>query len=613
MYNLDNVTQEVRNGADVIVHFENIEVEVESLDKVVIKSHKIYTVINEDGKSELLFHVYASKFISLEEAEIKVYDANGKQTGKYKKKDMRTIAMGEGLIEDGYEIYFPISVTSYPVTVDVKYEQRLKSTLFFPDYRFISPREGVVESSYTAKIPAEMSLRYKAKNTFIEPNISEDGKYKIYKWTIKNLAPIEYEPGSVAIRNRYPHILIVPNKFSHYGFNGDFSSWKNFGTWIRDLYQGLDVLPADRQQFYLTLTKDAASEKEKIKRIYSYMQQNFRYVSIQLGIGGMRPFPAEFTDQKKYGDCKGLSNYMKAALKAAGIKSYIGIINREYNGEPADPDFPANEFNHAILCVPGIKDSIWLECTSSTAEMGELETTTQNRNALLITDEGGVLVSTPKSRPDENILSMVSTVTISTDLSGMIETIFTSKGEFKQILNDILKDNKDEQKQAIVSYFGFKQPDDFILTKESSNDNKVSLTMAITKVPEFNAGNKLFLPSHIHKMWSRTLPKAENRKSDFYFIFPFEKRDTTIFKFPAGIKPDVLPKETELKCDYAIYKTTYWYSDKENAIYSAALLILKQHKISASDYSSVKKFFDNMAQDDAQKMVVQKTAEQKGF
>src|SRR4030095_3800912 len=136
------------------------------------------------------------------------------------------------------------------------------------------------------------------------------------------------------------------------------------------------------------LVKDAPSESEKIKRIYEYMQNNFRYVSIQLGIGGYRPFSATFTDQKKYGDCKGLSNYMKAALKSVGIKSHIAIINAQYNAEPVDPDFPANNFNHAILCVPG-KDTIWLECTSSSAEFGKLGTFTENRNALLVTENGG--------------------------------------------------------------------------------------------------------------------------------------------------------------------------------------------------------------------------------
>jgi hypothetical protein len=357
------------------------------------------------------------------------------------------------------------------------------------------------------------------------------------------------------------------------------------------------------------------SEKEKIKRIYNYMQQNFRYVSIQLGIGGLRPFSADFTDKKKYGDCKALSNYMMAALKAVNIKSHVAIINASFNQEPVDADFPANNFDHVILCIPYAKDSIWLECTSSTAEFGELGTFTENRNALLITDNGGVLVPTPKSQHTSNTLSTFTTVTISSDLSGLTETIFNAKGDYRELMADILKDKKDDQKKALVFYFGFKQPDDFILSKEESdNSHKTKLRMSLSKVHEFNAGEKLFVNPRPYKIWATTLPKAENRKMDYYFRFPFQKNDTTVVKLPAGSKPDALPKENKYSCSYATYHSKYWYNETENAIYSATSLILNQHKVLAADYASVRKFFGEISQDDSQKIVLLKPAvEKKAF
>src|SRR5213076_654770 len=121
------------------------------------------------------------------------------------------------------------------------------------------------------------------------------------------------------------------DQFSFYGSQGNLSSWKSLGEWLNGLYNGQDELPEERKAFQANLVKDAPGDREKVRLIYKYMQENFRYVSIQLGIGGLKPFPATFTDQKKYGDCKGLSNYMKASLKAVGIKSYVAIINSQYN------------------------------------------------------------------------------------------------------------------------------------------------------------------------------------------------------------------------------------------------------------------------------------------
>jgi hypothetical protein len=620
VFSLATVPDAIKTKAAVIIHLDNTEVKIESTDKVNINVRKIFTVMNDEGKDELVFRQYSSKNQFLEDAEIKVYDARGKQIERHKKKEMTTVAVGEGLVEDGYLTFYNISTRSYPVTIEVNYEQRFKSTLNIPDYHFIGSEEGVIESNYTVRVPSDLNFRYKNVNTSIMPIAGQEGNYKIYKWNVKNLPPLDWEEGGVSVRDRYPHVAMAVDKFAFYGILGDLSSWKSFGAWLNRLYSGLDVLPAERQQFFIKLVSDATDEKEKIRKIYSYLQENFRYVSIQLGIGGLKPFSAEFTDQKKYGDCKALSNYMKAALKAVGIKSYVAIINAEHNVEPVDPSFPANYFNHVILCVPGGKDSTWLECTSATADFGELGTFTENRNALLVTEEGGILVPTPKSKSSSNIISTVTKVTVQNNLTAETETIFTAKGEYKETLTSILKQNRDKQKEDIIFYLGFKQPDDFLLSKDSSDPSKTKLLMVLRSVAEFSAGSKLFIKPRVYQVSKTKLPKSENRKLDFYFRFPFEKYDTTIFKLPIGFKHDVLPESKDLKCDYASYKTKYWYNETEHSIYAATSLILKKHKIPVNAYASVKTFFDDVLLDDAQRMVVKKgeaqakpTEEKKAF
>ena len=614
-YSLTNVPETVRNNADVVVHRENVDVDIQGVEKFTIKVDRIFTVVNENAKEEMIFHQYSSKNISLEDAEIKVYDATGKQTARYKKKDMRTSAIGEGLIEDGYVTYYSVPANSYPITLEFKYEARIKGTLNIPDYVLAGDNEGIVESDYTIHVLSNLGFRYKAKHTDVQPVVTDEGSVRTYKWGVRNLAPLKEEAGATEGIDRSPHIAFAVDKFSYYGLEGDLSSWKNFGSWINGLYNGLDNLPADRQQFFTDLVKDATTNKEKIALIYHYLQENFRYVSIQLGIGGLKPFPADFTDKKKYGDCKGLSNYMKAALKSVGIKSYVAIINAEYDREPADPDFPENGFDHVILCVPDQKDSVWLECTSSSNDFNELGTFTENRYALLITDEGGVLVATPKSQSSSNTLFTTTAITMSDDLSASTETVFAAKGEYRELMNETLKSSRDDQKKIAVRSLGFKQPDDFEFIKEPGAASTTKLKMLVAKLPEFSAGDKLFISVRMYKLWSMVLPKADDRKLDFYFRFPFEKTDTTVLKLPPGAKADVLPKGNEINCKYASFRSKYWYDETSNSVYSVCTFVLKQHKIPAADYASVKKFFDDLMQDDSQKIVIRKAVspEKKAF
>jgi hypothetical protein len=350
--------------------------------------------------------------------------------------------------------------------------------------------------------------------------------------------------------------------------------------------------------------------------IYSYLQQNFRYVSIQLGIGGYKPFSASFTDEKKYGDCKALSNFMKAALKSVGIRSHVAVINSQYNMEPVDPEFPSNDFNHMILCVPRDRDSIWLECTSNSAAFGELGSSTENRNALLVTEKGGVLVPTPRSRAEANQYDSYTEIKMDQDLSALTDTRINTRGYFYELLNYMIKEKKDDQKYMILKYLGFKQPDDFILVAEPGNKFKYSLRMALRKLPEFNAGTKYFINPRVNKLWSDKLPASEDRMQDFYFQNPFQVRDTTVMFLPKGFTVDVLPKEKSLKCNYGTYHFSSWHNQEQNAVYTATTLVLENYKVPARDYKQVKNFFDEVIKDDTQRLVIKGTpgeAEKKAF
>ncbi|OQP40882.1 hypothetical protein A4H97_14835 [Niastella yeongjuensis] len=604
-YALLSIPETIKKDAGIVKRLEEITFEVTDIDRSFMSVHQVITVMNEKGKSALHFAEYTDKFHILEDAEVKVFDANGRQTNRFRQKDMITRAgYSDNLIDDNKITYIEFSSTSYPVTFEVTYSIRFRGNIFYPTFNIQGANESVESSVFTAKVPKDLDLRYKEKNTTLKPETGEDGNYKWYRWSVKNLPAVKYEAGSVS---PYPYVMLAPNRFKFDAFEGDLSTWKGFGMWCANLWKGLDKLPADRVAFFNDLVKDAPDNYEKIRRLYSYLQKNFRYVSIQLGIGGFRPFSADFTDKKKYGDCKALSNCMKAMLTAVGIKSYSAVINAGNNAMAMDPDFPVQLSNHVVLCVPMEKDSVWLECTSNITDFNVLGAFTENRNALLITENGGVLVPTPESKCSENVFKVHTVIDLQTDGSGKTNTTFTSTGEFKIQMKYYLEEKKDDQKEFIVNSLNFKQPDEFTLKQvDGSAAFTTHLDMLYEKVPEFNAGNKLFISPRIYRFWSRSLPQSEERKQDYYFSYPFERIDTTLFKLPAGAAVEALPRPKALTNEFATYTTQYWYNESEKAVYCTAALVLKKQKIPAASYAEIKKLFDDILLDDTQRIVIKK-------
>ena len=148
--------------------------------------------------------------------------------------------------------------------------------------------------------------------------------------------------------------------------------------------------------------------------VYEYFQNKTRYVNVQIGIGGWQPIEANTVDRLGYGDCKALAFYLKTLLDKVGVKSYYTIIHAGNDAEALIKDFPSNQFNHVILCVPmeNKKDTIWLESTNQIIPFGYIGTFTDDRDALLIDESGGRIVHTPKYTAQDNIIIRKATVTL---------------------------------------------------------------------------------------------------------------------------------------------------------------------------------------------------------
>jgi hypothetical protein len=357
------------------------------------------------------------------------------------------------------------------------------------------------------------------------------------------------------------------------------------------------------------MVSGAKSDHEKIDIIYNYLQDNFRYVSIQLGIGGFKPFPASFTDQKKYGDCKGLSNYMHSCLAAVGIKSYMALINAHYDATPVEVDFPINRFNHMILCVPLKTDTIWLECTSTTNACGALGSFTENRNALLLTENGGVLVRTPPSKASENKLSVSNVVNLTENgMGGKMNSTIVTTGDFRSDFIQALQNvTTDEQKSFLVKTLELPAPDEFEFTMPANikqQDLVSTLNASFEKVASFKSGSKIFLNRQMEKSLTFTLPDNENRTQDYYFEFPFQKTDSTVYVLPQGFTIEHLPEPANFSCKYGTYTSKCLYDETKRTITSVASMEMNQYKIPPADYAETNLFLKKIAGDGSQKIIV---------
>jgi hypothetical protein len=98
-------------------------------------------------------------------------------------------------------------------------------------------------------------------------------------------------------------------------------------------------------------------------------------------------------DKLGYGDCKALTYYTKSLMDVVEIPSFYTIVNAGISKKNIEKEVVSVQGNHAFLCLPQEKDTIWLECTSQKVPFGFKNSFTDDRDVLAITPIGGKIFS----------------------------------------------------------------------------------------------------------------------------------------------------------------------------------------------------------------------------
>ena len=610
-YTVSGIPDSLKKNADAVIRLDEATLEVLSPSKYKKREHQIITILNKKADHYLDHGFQFDKFNKIEHVEIRVYNEFGQEIKKYTKKDfeVRSAYDGISLVTDDKVMRLQTPVPGFPCTIEVISESSSSSYLELPNWYMNTDNESNELFRYVVKVPTDIDIRYRSRNFNLKPVIQTSGNQKIYTWEVKNVPVKKLESGSYEKGHYLPQIEVVPTQFEYDGYRGLFNTWKDFGAWNYALYeQKNDPFTEQRISEIKSLAGSQPDVRSKVAVLYGYLKRNMRYVSIQLGIGGFKPFTVRFVDEKKYGDCKALSNYMRSMLAVVGIKSYPALINAGYNKTPADPDFPSDPFNHVILCVPDGKDSIWLECTSNNNASGFLGSFTENKNALLLTENGGVLVPTPRSSYANNILNVRTDIFLRPDGGATVNSSLHSTGDIFSFYNQLRQMSPDRQKEIMIKYLNYKAPDGFksLEGRDSAGGYVSEFKFDYEKLFDFNAGSKYFFSQRLNKFNDEELAGTETRETEYLFEFPYLKRDTTIFHLPAEFHIENLPPPMELKNNLAEYKSEIIYNQANNTVCLYTHLILKYNIIQPASYNELATFFQSLNRHQNQKMILKK-------
>lgn len=610
-YSILNIPAELMKNANVIKRMESYRYEITEKNKATIKQKVAYTILNDGGDPWATFWEWYDRFRSIESLDGTLYNAMGKKIKSLKKSEIQDLSGSDdaSLADDNRVKKGSFYYKEYPFTVEFEVEIRLKGTMFLPHWL---PQERNYMSVQSCKLtvvsPSSNPLHYKMFNYRGEPTITEEKDNKVYTWEVKDMPAVEYEYAAPSWRELTTSVFLATEKFTIGDYEGSNASWKDFGRFVYDLKKDRDVLPEDVKKKVHELTDGVTDPKEKVRKLYAYMQQNTRYISIQLGVGGWQPFDANFVASKKYGDCKALSNYMYSLLKEAGIKSVYTCITSSSNDNYLLTDLPSSQFNHIILFVPDGKDTTWLECTSQTLSAGYIGGGTGNRFALAVDENGGTLVRTPKYGKEENLQLRHITATI--DETGMLKAAIQTKymaeqqdklhyvttGLSRDKLMEYLKENIDLATYDVTNFSYQKEQSSLPVISEKLDlvaDNYATVS-----------GKRCFIVPNIISRTYRKIKPTESRKYDLVLDFEFRDVDSTEITIPVGYATEAVPQDVKIESKFGKYSNSIKVAGNKITYYRTYEHL--SGRFPPADYNELVKFYEAVYKADRNRVVLVK-------
>jgi hypothetical protein len=228
-------------------------------------------------------------------------------------------------------------------------------------------------------VPASLTPRIQEQNIRFKRLEALTRGRRVYTWATKDVQKIEGEPFAASPNTLSVHIDIAAP-----------IEWAELARWYAQLSAGRYTLTPGLETQLAEHVKPARTLEDSLRAVHRWVSQDFRYVSLSLGIGGYLPrLPAQVLETR-YGDCKDKATLFIALVRrmGGGLKAYPVLLS---SSGTADSTLPTMEqFDHMIAAVDRPeKDGgrIYLDLTSELTPYGELPPAEEGSFALVVHDD----------------------------------------------------------------------------------------------------------------------------------------------------------------------------------------------------------------------------------
>lgn len=545
--------------------------------RFVRSGRQVVKILRSEDIEPLKFLVRANTFNTrVRKMNAWVINPDGSRKSYGLKSAVSTSLAPDTLYWDVKTLYLYLGDMTKGSLIGYEWEEEIKP-ISLEDIFVFQVRFPVIQAAYRAEYP----LSYQPVISWIKwPEMPASFRPVAFTVNLTNIPAIKDEPlmpPDEAVAGRL-QVRFNPASTPKHGLF--FSDWKDMGLWY-------ESLSSERRQPDETvraraneLISGVTDLKARIEKLASFVQQEIRYVSIQIGIGGYQPHRASEILANRYGDCKDKATLLAALLEAVNVDSYFLIVNILPKVVKENSPVSLFCFNHAVLAiklpdeklyesspaaveVPGVGRLLVFDPTMPHTPMGHLPFYLQNNFGLLVAGESSRLIAFPGFSSENPQLIRRGRFVLSTDGALAGEVCETISGVQAELLRLKLRDVSERERRKEMEKLLTDSVGSFVLEKYdylnlNHPDKNLELRYRFRSSNYLNrTGNVFsFRPNVLALLESYDILKQKGeRKHPVLMAGMVNGRDELEIALPEGYTVEVLPPPIELSNGFAEYRS----------------------------------------------------------
>jgi transglutaminase-like putative cysteine protease len=265
----------------------------------------------------------------------------------------------------------PGTIVDYSYTV-----QTLKPIIPNDFFTSWSVQTGLLtrRSRLIVDFPANVTPRIEEHHlTFARKEVTSGGR-RVYTWATSEVAKPEIEP--LAPDTSFGESLVIAAPIK----------WSSIATWYAGLAKGRYALTPEIEQALSRTVAGSKTLDDSIRAVHRWVAQDYRYVSLSLGIAGFQPHPPAEVFANNYGDCKDKATFFVAMMQRMGVTAYPVLLSSFGGVNRALPS--GHQFNHMIAAVDRNGKRTYVDLTADIVPYGSLPPQEQGEFGLVVHPDG---------------------------------------------------------------------------------------------------------------------------------------------------------------------------------------------------------------------------------